>query len=284
MNNELETTGTHRAPVPIGERGIVISDMDGLARFAACVARSGFAPKGLQTPEAIAIAVQMGLELGMSPMSALQNIAVINGRPGVFGDAALGMVKASGLLESIEEKISGTGEGMVAACTTKRKGDRAEKTTTFSVYQAKRARLWGKQGPWADYPERMLMFRARGFNLRDNFPDVLKGFKTVEELQDYTEPKPVNGKPTSPDRPAPVPSIEFINDEQCLEIVNLLKTGKENCRSFWTEFAVKQVGKLPLARFEEAKAWLLVKQPATPEAHDREPGVDVEEPEPEIVE
>jgi hypothetical protein len=33
----------------------------------------------------------------------------------------------------------------------------------------------------------MLKFRARGFNLRDNFGDILKGFRTTEELQDMPD-------------------------------------------------------------------------------------------------
>jgi hypothetical protein len=37
----------------------------------------------------------------------------------------------------------------------------------------------------------MLQLRARGFALRDAFPDVLKGLITAEEAQDYPKPEPV---------------------------------------------------------------------------------------------
>ncbi len=47
--------------------------------------------------------------------------------------------------------------------------------------------MLGKQGPWTQYPERMLKLRARGFTLRDAFPDVLKGIKAREEVEDYLE-------------------------------------------------------------------------------------------------
>ena len=67
----------------------------------------------------------------------------------------------------------------------------------FSVANAKTARLWGKQGPWTQYPERMLAQRARGFALRDAFPDALKGIITREEAEDI----PVKPKNITPEPP-----------------------------------------------------------------------------------
>jgi hypothetical protein len=52
---------------------------------------------------------------------------------------------------------------------------------------AKAAGLMGKQGPWTNYPKRMRQMRARGFAVRDVFPDVLKGIPVAEELMDYEE-------------------------------------------------------------------------------------------------
>jgi hypothetical protein len=173
-----------KAPLTMNRSGLEITSVESLWRFSKMVAASGLAPKGLSTPEAIAVALEMGMELGLKPMAALQNIAVINGRPGIFGDAALALVRASGLCEYVREVIEGDGDKKVALCTTKRQGDPDPLVTSFSVDDAKRAKLWGKEGPWTQYPERMLRFRARGFNLRDNFPDVLRGMHMYEEIQD----------------------------------------------------------------------------------------------------
>jgi hypothetical protein len=189
-----ETKAIVKAPVLIGNRGIQINDLESLWRFSQAVSRSGLAPKGLEHPEAILVAIQMGLEIGLSPMSALQNIAVINGRPGIFGDAALALVRASGLLEWIKETYEGEGDSRMALCVSQRKGSPEPLPTPFSVADAKRAGLWGKAGPWTQYPDRMLRFRARGFNLRDNFGDVLKGFRTIEELADI-ESEVVSSEP-----------------------------------------------------------------------------------------
>ncbi len=178
-----------RAPVAVGQRGIQINTLEDLYRFAKAVVLSGLAPKGMDKAETILVAIQLGMELGMSPMSSLQNIAIINGRPGIFGDAALALVRASGLLEDYTQEVTGAGDALVATVTSKRVGFDPI-VSTFSMTDAKRAGLLGKSGPWAQYPERMLLFRARGFNLRDNFGDVLKGLRTTEELQDIPAPGP----------------------------------------------------------------------------------------------
>ena len=54
---------------------------------------------------------------------------------------------------------------------------------SFSIEQAKRAGLWGRQGPWSQYSERMLQMRARGFCVRNAFPDALKGCYIKEEME-----------------------------------------------------------------------------------------------------
>ena len=155
-----------------------------LANFATMASKSSLVPQGYRNkPEDIMLAVQMGSELGLAPMQAIQNIAVIQGRPAVWGDALIGLCRASAVCEDIVERTEGEGDAMVAVCVAKRKGA-TPVTVRFSVADAKRAGLWGKQGPWQQYPVRMLQMRARGFALRDAFPDVLKGIVTAEEAQD----------------------------------------------------------------------------------------------------
>ena len=155
-------------------------NMDEAMAFAKMIASSDMVPKDYRDkPANCLVAIQWGYEIGLAPMQALQNIAVINGRPAVYGDSMLALVKGSGLLESMSETMH---EG-VATCMVKRRGE-SETVRTFSIEQAKKANLWGKSGPWQQYPERMLQMRARAFALRDVFPDVLKGMYVAEEAQD----------------------------------------------------------------------------------------------------
>jgi len=130
--------------------------------------------------EDIMIAVQHGLEVGLSPMSALQNIAVVNGKPCIYGDAALALCCSHPAFLDIEETV----EGNTATCIVKRR-DRSPVVRKFSEADAKKAGLWGKQGPWSSYPARMLQMRARSWALRDAFPDALKGLGVAEEVRDY---------------------------------------------------------------------------------------------------
>lgn len=201
-----------------------------LLDFAQIAAKSTMLPRDyLGKPENVVIAVQLGSELGLAPMQALQNIAIINGRPAVFGDAMLGLVKQSPLCEDIEEHFEGEGDRRVAVCVAKRAGKRPVHQS-FSVEDAKRANLWGKSGPWQQYPDRMLQMRARGFALRDAFPDVLRGLIGAEEAADIStieavaEPAP----PPEPDR------REEINREVPLTPEAPLK--RQTLREWMTEF------------------------------------------------
>ena len=174
-------------------QGFAPQTMGEAIQFSEMLAKSQMVPKQYQgKPEDILVAVQWGYEIGLAPLQALQNISVINGKPSVYGDAAMALVQSSPVCEDIEEFFEDEGTpNPVAVCVAKRKG-RKPVTSKFSVEDAKRANLWGKQGPWTQYPKRMLQMRARGFALRDAFPDVLKGLITIEEAMDFpAEAKPI---------------------------------------------------------------------------------------------
>lgn len=164
-------------------RAIVPVDFEGAWRIATAVMRAGMAPKSLDSAEKCMVAILHGLEVGLTPMNALQSIAVINGRPTIWGDGAVGLIRASGLLEYMEEKFVGEGDDLKAVCTVKRKGEPRPVTGEFSMADAKKAQLLGKTGPWQTYPRRMLQMRAR-WPLRDVFADVLKGLALKEEIED----------------------------------------------------------------------------------------------------
>lgn len=167
---------------------------DEAMQFAKLIADSDLAPKDFKgKPGNVLVAVQMGVEVGLPPMQAIQNIAVINGRPALWGDAMLALVMNHSTFEGIHEE---TKDG-IAYCTVRRKG-MEQQTRTFSLDQAKKAGLLGKAGPWTQYPERMLAMRARGFALRDIFPDVLKGIISREEAED----SPNDSQPLKPTKAA----------------------------------------------------------------------------------
>lgn len=179
MSNAIaKTTGMGFALQP--------NSMDEAFRMAEMLAGSQMVPKNYQgKPQDALVAMMMGSELGLNPIQSLANVAVINGKPAIYGDALLALVqnhpKFGGHEESFDEQT------MTATCTVWRKGDAAKHTVTFSQADAQKAGLWGKSGPWTQYPKRMLMWRARGYALRDKFADALGGLITVEEARDIPE-------------------------------------------------------------------------------------------------
>lgn len=205
-------------------QGFAPATMEEAMKFSEMLARSSMVPRQYQgKPEDVMVACQWGREIGLAPMQALQNIAVINGKPSVYGDAAMALVQASSVCEGIEETIECEGtSNPIAVCIAHRKG-RKPVVAKFSVEDAKRAGLWGKQGPWTAYPKRMLQMRARGFALRDAFPDVLKGLITAEEAADYPDQPAKDITPAKPANPldalpAPVSQPENFNGTWSPEI------------------------------------------------------------------
>ena len=184
MSTEISTNTTPA-------KGLVLQTMAEAMTYAKMVANSDFAPKEFRgKPESCLLAIDLGSSIGLSRIQSLQSIAVINGRPTIWGDAALALVQSSPVCEFVSEAVDGDGDQMVAMCIAKRRGYPAPSSVKFSVADAKKAGLWGKAGPWTQYPKRMLQLRARGFALRDAFPDVLKGLVTAEEAQDYPQAEP----------------------------------------------------------------------------------------------
>lgn len=162
-------------------------------RLADGLVKGGGAPRGMNPMEAFTV-IAKGLELGFAPLQALSTIANINGRLSIYGDGLTAIARRGG--NQVSERIDGNGDARTATCTVTRKDTGEEITRTFSVSDARTARLWGKAGPWSQYPDRMLAARARGFAIRDGLSDQLFGLHVAEESEDIPERKPVN-EPTA---------------------------------------------------------------------------------------
>jgi hypothetical protein len=176
MSNEtnLQTKGTF---------SLSPRNLEEAIHYAEIMAKSVIIPKAYHgKPADVLVAVQMGSEIGLKPMQSLQNIAVINGKPSVYGDALIALVQANPKFENIKEYFD---EQLQAAVCVLKRINESEHTVIYSIEDAKKASLWNKPGPWQQYPKRMLQMRARGFALRDKFADVLGGLITAEEAQDY---------------------------------------------------------------------------------------------------
>ena len=166
MENKELVPAEKKPDIPM-ENGIFMpTTFDQMWRIATIYANSGMVPKNyIENPQAVMVAGQFGAMLGLDLLPALQNIAVVNGMPAIWGDAQLAIVRNSGTLETFIELYEGTAfdDDFKAICIAKRTGigsvydpnmslDDARRSglfvNEFSVADAKTARLWEKDGPW----------------------------------------------------------------------------------------------------------------------------------------
>lgn len=193
MSTDLQAEGKSQS------FSLVPRNLEEAFRLAEVLANSDMVPKDYKgKPGNVLVAVQMGQELGLQPLASIQNIAVVNGKPGLYGDAGKAILLAAGC--SIDEDdIRVIKERGYATCTITRSGRTTSRT--YGIDNAKTARLWGKEGPWSTNPERQMAWRAFWFAARDAAADLLKGLGGAEELRDV-EPKDMGSAEVVSSRPA----------------------------------------------------------------------------------
>jgi hypothetical protein len=274
MTKETETDEVQRALAPVSQRNLPIlserfqpRNLTELMSWAKLVTASGLAPKDMNEA-GVVLCVQMGAELKISPAQAIQNIAIINGRPSIFGDLGLALFRRDAAIKEFEEDAPDVAlENGHGRCKITMADDRVIERR-FSIEEAKTAKLWGKQGPWTTYPGRMLMFRSRWWAMRDADPGVFKGCGSGEEAEELvavtaegneiTRPRAKAGeqgsgfekvedfigdvgkgpKPGTGGRPAPAPLPEISNPYVATMDTIRRKPGETNGRK-WLLYIMK---------------------------------------------
>jgi hypothetical protein len=186
-----------------------------MLKFAEMVSKTPFAPKDFQgRPEACAIAMLYGRQLGVGCLQAIQNIYVINGRPAIFGDLFWAIILSRPDFVDVEEKYDDNG-----AWVKLTRRDRTPKEATFTRKDAEKAGLWGKAGPWTNYPGNQMLWRARTFAGRAVWADALRGMTTSQEAEDYPgqtiegTPNAEVGKAVAETIPAEKPPAKITQDQ-----------------------------------------------------------------------
>jgi len=188
MNDDsLPAVPERRPPVPM------LHTLEDQLRFAAVVVKAGLAGHH-KSPESVVIALQMGAELGLMPTQALRMVNVINGKASLNADGTVAVILGSDKAEYFyPEEVTAA----QATFVTKRRGSPREVRYTFTMAQAKAAKLPERNPTYQTHPERMLAARAKAFLGRDVYPDVVGGLISEEEVIDL-DPTP------APDAPAPI--------------------------------------------------------------------------------
>ncbi len=188
--------------VPATRTGFDLAVVAPLSDLAERICRTDFVPPAFRgKPEATLAAMLTGDELGIKPMTALQKIHVIDGRPGLASELMRALILQQGHELWVEEKTAT--RVTIAGC---RRGSDRVSRVTWTADDVKRAGLGGRTNH-QKFPRAMLTARATAELARDIFPDVIGGLYAVEELQDgFIEsdvaevvedtPAPVDDSPT----------------------------------------------------------------------------------------
>ncbi len=194
-------------------QAIVPRTIEETFRLAGAIAAADMAPKSYKrNTEAIMVGIMHGMEVGFTPMAALQSIAVINGMPAIWGDGALALIEASGLLEDKKEWWEGEGIEMVFYCEMKRLNRPTWIKQKFSWADAVKAKLTGKD-TYQQYDRRMLQRRARAWAMTDGFADVLRGLHIRETIDITPNDDDEDSKPAKPTRQSVLTAQPVPDDE-----------------------------------------------------------------------
>ena len=162
-------------------------------RFAEIISTSPLVPKDFQSrPASVLLAIEWGVELGIPPLQALQNIAVINGKPSIYGELGMALVQQRAGIDLVRFETSYDSDKKIARVVIERKnpsGDSITADESFSWQDAVAAGLAGKD-TYKSYPNNMLTWRAFWRAAKRTYSDLLRGMPGREELEAVEDMRP----------------------------------------------------------------------------------------------
>lgn len=160
-------------------------NMQEVMQTADFLGRSLLIPKDLRgKPADIAVILMTGMELGIGPMQALQNIAVVNGKPTSEGKLLLA------LIQSRYPDVTITIDSKPDKATVTMVRGRNSYTAVWDVARARALGLMDKPN-YKSQLGTMLKWRAVADAARTVFSDVVLGLYTPDEAEDIRETKEV---------------------------------------------------------------------------------------------
>jgi hypothetical protein len=208
-----------RAPlVPLIEAAVQANPLPGVfgsaeqfdlgQRMARALAASDLVPTQYRDKLAnCLIALDIAMQRRISPLTVMQNMAIIQGRPAWNAQFIIASINACGLFSPLRYEWRGSeGEdawGCRAYAYDARNGERLD-GSWITIALAKAEGWHGRQGSkWQTMPEQMLRYRAGAFFGRIYAGHVTLGLPTIEEVVDAAlpeQPRPLRDLLDSPNR------------------------------------------------------------------------------------
>ena len=211
-----ENSQTQPTPTPSRSLAVVdqpppqsivnLRDFEAVWKFANMIAKTDMVPKHFKgAPEAIIVAIEWGTELGIPPMQALQNIAVINGKPAIYGELGMALVQRRAGIDLVRFDTSFDESTKTARVVIERLnpgGENIVADESFSWDDATKAGLAGRE-TYKSYANSMLTWRAFWRAAKRTYADLLRGMPGKEDIQDVEDMKAatvavVNNAPPPP--------------------------------------------------------------------------------------
>jgi hypothetical protein len=161
-------------------------------RIAKCLCASELVPEAYRGQNKLAncvIALDVARQVGASPLSVMQNLHIIHGRPSWSAQFIVAAVNACGRFSPLRYLLTGEGDDRTCvAWAIDATGERLE-SPPVSIAMAKTEGWFAKNGSkWKTMPELMLRYRAAAFFGRLYAPDLLMGMHAREEMEDTYGP------------------------------------------------------------------------------------------------
>lgn len=141
-------------------------------------------------PEDCTIAIDIANRNGMSPLSVMQNLYVVKGKPQWSGQACIAMITASKKYDHVKPVMVGERDTDDWGCyfkATDRSDGETVTGTLVTIRMAKEEGWYSKAGSkWQTMPEQMLQYRAAAFFARIHIPNALMGYKVEGEVEDIS--------------------------------------------------------------------------------------------------
>lgn len=160
-------------------------------------------------PNNALIACHMAQRMNCDPLTVMQNLHIINGRPGWSAQFLIAVWNGCGRFSPMrfEWITEGPQKGCRAYATELATGEKLVGTTiTWKMVQGEG---WEKKAgsKWATMPEQMFMYRAAAFMVRAFAPEITLGLHTADEMQD------VHGNSSEPQEGVTQPSLNAVMPE-----------------------------------------------------------------------
>jgi len=136
------------------------------------------------------VALEMSKRMNLSPLTVMQNLNVIHGKPTWSAQFISSQIIGCGRFKNFDYIVTGKDDSLSVQCQALRLEDnKLVKGTAVSMKMAQKEGWTAKNKKYQSMPELMLRNRAATFFGRQYIPDLLLGVQTSEEVVDI---EPIN--------------------------------------------------------------------------------------------